>query len=78
MTDADIDFSDIPPLTDEFFKNAELRLPDGRWLIKLPVDSSVHAWFRSLGDDWAQRMNAALKIYMQAHSATPGATKPAA
>ena len=27
MTDEDIDYSDIPPLTDEFFKNATLSIP---------------------------------------------------
>jgi len=27
MTDEEIDTSDIPPLTDEFFKNATLRMP---------------------------------------------------
>ena len=27
MTDEDIDYFDIPPLTDEFFKNATLSIP---------------------------------------------------
>jgi hypothetical protein len=27
MTDEDIDTSDIPPLTDEFFSKAKLRMP---------------------------------------------------
>ena len=33
MTDSEIDTSDIPPLDDAFFENAELRLPKG----KVPV-----------------------------------------
>lgn len=27
MIDEEIDYSDIPPLTDEFFENATLRIP---------------------------------------------------
>lgn len=27
MTDDEIDYSDIPPLTDEFFENATLKIP---------------------------------------------------
>ena len=27
MTDDDIDYSDIPPLPDEFYQNATLRIP---------------------------------------------------
>lgn len=27
MSDEEIDYSDIPPLTDEFFENATLRIP---------------------------------------------------
>ena len=27
MSDADVDYSDIPPLTDEFFESAILRIP---------------------------------------------------
>lgn len=27
MSDEDIDYSDIPPLTDEFFEKATLRIP---------------------------------------------------
>ena len=33
MTDEEVDTSDIPPLDDDFFDNAELRLPKG----KVPV-----------------------------------------
>lgn len=30
MSDEDIDYSDIPPLTDEFFQKATLRLPSSQ------------------------------------------------
>lgn len=42
MTDDEIDYSDIPPLTDDFFEHAELRMPakqaQGRRLTRFLVD----------------------------------------
>lgn len=36
ISDEDIDYSDIPPMTDEMLANARLRFPDGEPLIILP------------------------------------------
>jgi hypothetical protein len=69
MKDQDIDLSDVPELTAEFFANAQLRLPDGPVRIGLKVDSDVLAWFMDQGDDWRARMNAALRMYAAAHRA---------
>jgi len=69
LTDDEIDTSDIPPLTDEFFKRAKVRLPQGKVAVTVQVDSDVLAWFKAQGEDYEQRMNAALRIYAEAHQA---------
>jgi uncharacterized protein (DUF4415 family) len=67
MTDEEIDTSDIPPLDDTFFSNARLRMPEKKVSITLDVDADVLAWFRAQGEDFQNRINAALKIYAEAH-----------
>lgn len=69
MTDDDIDTSDIPPLNDEFFKHAKVRLPKQYVMMKVQVDSDVLDWFKAQGKDYEQRINAALRIYAEAHKA---------
>ena len=67
MTDEEIDTSDSPPLDDEFFAIAEWRMPEKKTAVTLSVDSEVLKWFEAQGADFQQRVNAALKIYAQAH-----------
>lgn len=69
MTDGQIDTSDIPALGEDFFTNAKLRLPANLKEVKILIDPSVLAWFQSQGEDWPQRLNAALRLYAQAHQA---------
>ena len=67
MTDDDIDTSDIPPLTDEFFSKAKLRMPSSSLAtVNVRVDSETLAWFQSKGEEAEQHMAAALKIYAEA------------
>jgi uncharacterized protein (DUF4415 family) len=67
MTDDEIDTSDIPPLTDTFFKRATIRLPKRLVTMTVQVDSDVLDWFKAQGQDYEQRINAALRIYAEAH-----------
>lgn len=69
MTDDEIDTSDIPPLTETFFKRAKIRLPQPKIAVTVQVDPDVLAWFKAQGEDYEQRMNAALRIYAEAHQA---------
>ena len=69
MTDEDIDTSDIPPLTEEFFANATLRIPQSSVTVTLPIDAETLAWFQTQGENAAQQMAIALKIYAEAHKA---------
>lgn len=67
MTDDDIDTSDIPPLTEEFFSKAKLRMPSSPMAtVAVPVDSETLAWFQSKGEEAEQHMAAALRIYAEA------------
>ena len=73
MTDDDIDTSDIPPLTEEFFSKAKLRMPSHLISrVAVHVDSETLEWFRSKGEELEQHMAAALKIYAAAQKTAAG------
>lgn len=67
MTDDEIDTSDIPPLDEKFFANARLRMPKGKITVTLNVDKEIADWYQSQGEESKALMNAALKIYAEAH-----------
>ena len=67
MTDEEIDTSDIPPLTEEFFKNATWRIPKPSVAVTVRVEPEVLSWFQAQGENYDLRMAAALRIYAQAH-----------
>lgn len=67
MTDETIDTSDIPPLSDAFFKRATWRMPKPTVTITVQVEPEVLAWFKEQGDEWERRAAAALRIYAEAH-----------
>jgi uncharacterized protein (DUF4415 family) len=67
MADEEIDTTDIPPLDETFFANARLRVPGKKVSVTLDVDADVMEWFKAQGEDFRSRINAALKIYAEAH-----------
>lgn len=68
MTDEDIDTSDIPPLSDEFFAKAKLRLPNSsESTVAVRVDPETLQWFQGQGEASEKHMTAALRIYAEAH-----------
>lgn len=67
MMDDDIDTSDIPPLTDEFFSKATLRMPTSSLAtVAVRIDGETLTWFQSKGEKAEQHMAAALRIYAEA------------
>ena len=66
LSDEEIDTSDIPPLDEAFFADAKLRVPE-KVSITVNVDADVLEWFRAQGEEFQQRINAALRIYAEAH-----------
>lgn len=67
MPDEEIDTAGVPPLNESFFKNAKMRMPKHKETVLVSVDAEVLAWFRRQDGDFQSRVNAALKIYAEAH-----------
>ncbi len=68
MPDSEIDFSDIPRLTEDFWKNAA-RSPWYRPVKKqltVRVDADVLAWLKGKGAGYQTRINALLRAAMLA------------
>ena len=65
MSDDDIDCSDIPPLTEEFFKNATLRIPANQVKNWVRLEPDVIEWFQNQGTDY----KALIKSVLQHHIA---------
>jgi uncharacterized protein (DUF4415 family) len=52
LTDEEIDTSDIPPLTDQFYAQATWRLPRKKEEVTLKVDATVLEWYRAQGEEF--------------------------
>jgi uncharacterized protein (DUF4415 family) len=65
MEDEDIDYSDIPPLTDEFFERATLRIPMKQARQLVQIDSDVLEWFQSQGGEHRALINSVLRRYIE-------------
>jgi uncharacterized protein (DUF4415 family) len=66
MPDDQIDYSDIPPLTDEFWKNA-VRNPfykPTKTATTVRVDADVLMWLKSKGKGYQTRLNSILREAM--------------
>src|SRR5512144_2703936 len=64
--DSDIDYSDIPPLTEDFWKNA-VRNPFNRpskSSVTVRLDTDVVLWLKSKGKGYQARINAILREAM--------------
>ena len=66
MTDADIDYSDIPPLDEQFFKKTVITLPQKKDSITLRIDHDVLEYFKHQGKGYQTLINAILKVYVYA------------
>ncbi len=54
-------------LDDSFFEKAELRVPQDKEALTASVDPEILDWFRAQGAEYQQRINAALRLYVEAH-----------
>jgi uncharacterized protein (DUF4415 family) len=64
--DMEIDYSDIPPLSEKFWKNA-VRNPFYRPVkeqVTLRIDADILAWLRQQGKGYQSRLNALLRSAM--------------
>ncbi len=65
MADDEINYEDIPPLTDEFFARAKLVLPNA-----VELDPDVLVWFKKQGQDYPRRINEILRQPIALHEQT--------
>ncbi len=68
MKDKDIDFSDIPELDANFWKDAKLIRTKTKKAISLRLDQDVLNYFKSQGKGYQSLINDVLKTYVQAQS----------
>ena len=69
LSDAEIDISDVPPLDDAFFARAAVRMPNRPMAeVTLHIDPLILRWFQSQSTQYERLINAALRIYVEAHS----------
>jgi uncharacterized protein (DUF4415 family) len=64
MSDDTIDYSDIPPLTDDFFDRATLRIPAAQAQNLVRLDPDVMKWFQSQGVKSTEMINAVLRRHI--------------
>ncbi|WP_044206171.1 BrnA antitoxin family protein [Coleofasciculus chthonoplastes] len=67
MSDEDIDYSDIPPLTDEFFESATLRIPSDKARHLIQIDPDVIAWFKAQDTEYKTLINTVLRRYIESN-----------
>lgn len=65
IKDNDIDYSDIPELDENFWKRAELRMPQPKKGVYIRLDGDVLDWLKSKGKGYQTRMNAMLRALME-------------
>ncbi len=65
MTDADIDYSDIPPLDKTFFTKATVVWPPAKKQLTIRLDADVLAWLKAGGRGYQTRINRILRVVME-------------
>lgn len=65
MKDADIDYSDIPPLDKSFFTKATAAAPPVKKQLTIRLDADVLAWLKGDGKGYQTRINRILRVVME-------------
>ena len=68
LSDKDIDFSDLPELDEDFWREAERVDPDRTQPLTIRVKKSVLDYFKSGGKGYQTRINAVLEAYVRSRS----------
>ncbi len=77
MKDSDIDYSDIPPLGDEFFTKATVAWPPAKQQLTIRLDADVLNWLKSNGRGYQTRINHILRAAMESQPPRCARAKPA-
>jgi uncharacterized protein (DUF4415 family) len=65
MRDADIDYSDIPPLDKTFLKKATTAWPPVKRQLTIRLDADVLVWLKGQGKGYQTRINHILRVVME-------------
>jgi uncharacterized protein (DUF4415 family) len=61
----DIDYSDIPLLTEKFFENTTLRIPAAQAHQLIQLDPDVLQWFQAQGSEYKSLINSVLRRHIE-------------
>lgn len=79
IKDAEIDYSDIPPLDKSFFTKAAQAWPPAKQQLTIRLDADVLAWLKANGRGYQTRINRILRSAMESQPrrvrATPAPKK---
>ena len=67
MTDEEIDYSDVPSLSDSFLENASVWRPKSKVSVTVEMDADLLDWFQKECKDWRAGVQTALRIYVEAN-----------
>lgn len=65
MKDADINYSDIPPLSKSFFTTATEAWPSTKQQVTVRLDADVLTWLKAHGRGYQTRLNRILRAAME-------------
>ena len=68
MKDAEIDYSDIPPLDTSFFTKATEAWPPTKHQLTIRLDADVLAWLKAHGRGYQTRINRILRTAMESQA----------
>ena len=71
MKDAEINYSDIPPLDKSFLKRATTAWPPVKKQLTIRLDTDVLAWLKAQGRGYQTRINRILRVVMESQPPTP-------
>src|ERR1700681_1898860 len=72
-----IDYSEIPPLGDEFFTKATAAWPPAKHQLTIRLDADVLNWLKANGKGYQTRINRILRAAMESKPARRLRSKPA-
>ena len=70
-SDENIDYSDIPPLTEAFFEKATLRIPVNQAHQLVQIDPDVLQWFQSQSEEYKVLINSVLRHHIESSDEQP-------
>ncbi|MBD1845055.1 BrnA antitoxin family protein [Cyanobacteria bacterium FACHB-63] len=71
MNDEGIDYSDIPPLTEEFFEKATLRIPASQAQRVVQIEPDALEWFQAQGGEYKALINSILRHHIESQGEQP-------